>query len=265
MSDPYMPLSSVRSGMGFEAAKGVHGLTVQIVNVYFVQNPSQPHEFVLIDAGMPKSAGMIIKEAKQRFGDNCTCKAIILTHGHFDHIGAIEEILEQWKVPVYVHEKELPYVTGQEDYPPARPDSKSGLVAKLSPLFPRHSINISSHVHTLPEDGSVPFLEEWEWLFTPGHTPGHISLFRESGRVLLAGDAVITVEQESLADVVIQKQELHGPPAYFTMDPALASESIQRLAKLEPEALLTGHGIPMTGRNYRQDLSALAERLSAIT
>ncbi len=66
--------------------------------------------------------------------------------------------------------------------------------------------------------------------------------------MLLAGDAVITVEQESLADVVIQKQELHGPPAYFTADTQTAAASVQKLAELEPEALLTGHGIPMTGK-----------------
>lgn len=82
MSDPYMPLTSVRSGTGFEAAKGVHGLTVQIANVYFIQLPSEPHSFVLIDAGMPQAAGMIVNEAKQRFGEGFQLKAIILTHGH---------------------------------------------------------------------------------------------------------------------------------------------------------------------------------------
>jgi hypothetical protein len=82
--------------------------------------------------------------------------------------------------------------------------------------------------------------------------------------VLVAGDAVITVEQEKMADVFIQKQELHGPPAYFTPDTETAAESIQRLAELEPEALLTGHGIPMTGRNFRSDLMELANHLSSL-
>ena len=56
------------------------------------------------------------------------------------------------------------------------------------PAVPGHVRN-SSHVQALPEDGSVPFLDEWMWIATPGHTPGHISLFRDDGRVLVAGDA----------------------------------------------------------------------------
>lgn len=67
-----------------------------------------------------------------------------------------------------------------------------------------------------------------------------------------------------MADVLIQKQELHGPPAYFTPDTETAAESILKLAGLEPEALLTGHGIPMTGKNFRSDLTELANRLSSI-
>ena len=99
---------------------------------------------------------------------------------------------------------------------------EKGLVAKLSPLFPRHTIRIPS-VQALPSDGTVPFLEEWRWVHTPGHTPGHISLFRDKDRVLLAGDAVITVEQESLADVVIQSKS-------FTVRPPI----LQRIRRRRP-------------------------------
>lgn len=176
MSDPFMPLFSLKSGVGFKAADGVYGLTVQIANVYFIENPSAPGEIILVDAGMPQSAEMITEEMKRRFGDGYQLKAVMLTHGHFDHVGAIEEPLEMWDVPVYIHEQELPYVTGKADYPPARPDAKKGLVAKLSPLFPRHAIRIPS-VQTLPSDGTVPFLEEWKWVHTPGIRPAIFLFF----------------------------------------------------------------------------------------
>ncbi|WP_368031665.1 MBL fold metallo-hydrolase, partial [Bacillus licheniformis] len=100
-----------------------------------------------------KSAPFILREAKERFGD-FRLKGIVLTHGQFDHVGALESLLETWPVPVYAHEKEMPYLMGKADYPPATPQVKSGLVAKMSPLFPRHSINISSHVKQLNKDGS---------------------------------------------------------------------------------------------------------------
>ncbi|MBU8583379.1 MBL fold metallo-hydrolase [Bacillus paralicheniformis] len=261
MSDPYMPLTSINSGVLEEYAEGVFGLTVQIVNVYFIFDPDS-REAVLIDAGMPKSAPFILREAKERFGD-FSLKAIVLTHGHFDHVGALEGLLETWPVPVYAHEKEMPYLTGKADYPPAKPQVKSGLVAKMSPLFPRHSINISSHVKQLSEDGSLPFLKGWKWIETPGHTPGHVSLFRQSDRTLIAGDAVTTVEQESLFEVAIQKQELNGPPAYFTMDWTKAAESVRKLAGLKPAALLTGHGVPMKGSDFSEELLDLSDRLPA--
>ncbi|MEC3608606.1 MBL fold metallo-hydrolase [Bacillus glycinifermentans] len=261
MSDSYMPLTSVNSGVCKEYAKGVYGLTVQIVNVFFILAPSG--DAVLIDCGMPKSASFIIKEAEKLLENDRQLKAIILTHGHFDHVGALEELLDKWQVPVYVHPEEMPYVTGKADYPPAKPEAKSGLVAKLSPLFPRHSINVSSRAKPLKEDGSVPFLEDWRWIATPGHTPGHISLFRESDKTLVAGDAVTTVEQESLFEVAIQKQELNGPPAYFTMDWLKAGESIRQLAELKPASLLTGHGVPMKGADFSQELSSLADSLPA--
>ncbi|MFC8689659.1 MBL fold metallo-hydrolase [Brevibacillus porteri] len=44
-------------------------------------------------------------------------KAIVLTHAHFDHIGSLEGLLRMWDVPVYAHQKELPFLTGKEDYP----------------------------------------------------------------------------------------------------------------------------------------------------
>lgn len=102
MSDPFMPLFFSEKRAGFKAADGVYGLTVQIANVYFIENPSAPREIILVDAGMPQSAEMITEEMKRRFKEGYQLKAVILTHGHFDHVGAIEELLELWDVPVYI-------------------------------------------------------------------------------------------------------------------------------------------------------------------
>ena len=53
-------------------------------------------------------------------------------------------------------------------------------------------------MQALPEDGSIPHLPDWEWIYTPGHSPGHVSFFREKDLTLIVGDAFVTVKQESL-------------------------------------------------------------------
>ena len=88
----------------------------------------------------------------------------------------------------------------------------------MSPLFPNDAISLGSYIKPLPEDGSIPNLPDWQWLHTPGHSPGHVSFFRNSDRTLITGDAFVTVKQESLYKVLIQDKELSGPPKYLTTD-----------------------------------------------
>jgi glyoxylase-like metal-dependent hydrolase (beta-lactamase superfamily II) len=98
----------------------------------------------------------------------------------------------------------------------------------------------------------------WRWLHTPGHAPGHVSLFRDRDRALIAGDAFVTTKQESALSVLTQRREIHGPPAYYTPDWDDARESVRRLAALEPELAATGHGVPMRGERMRAALHRLA-------
>src|SRR5262249_21501064 len=77
---------------------------------------------------------------------------------------------------------------------------------------------LGDRVRPLPADGSVPGMPGWRWLHTPGHTAGHVSLFRDEDRVLIAGDAFTTVAQESFLAVLTQARHVHRPPAYFPTD-----------------------------------------------
>jgi len=133
-----------------------------------------------------------------------------------------------------------------------------------SPLYPRGPIDLSGRVLALPDDGSVPGMPGWRWLFTPGHTPGHVSFWRESDAVLIAGDAFVTTKQESLLAVLEQRPEMHGPPTYYTQDWDAARASVQRLSELQPEVAATGHGPPMRGRVMREALQTLAENFEAL-
>jgi glyoxylase-like metal-dependent hydrolase (beta-lactamase superfamily II) len=227
------------------------------VNLYFVGHARSGEDWALIDTGLPYSAENILRAAEERFGPKARPRAIFLTHGHFDHVGGVRDLAEFWDVPVFAHEFELPYLTGLSPYPPPDPNVGGGLLAWISGLYPRAPINLGRHVHALQQN-DLPFLDDWCWIHTPGHTPGHVSFFRQADRVLLAGDAFTTTRQESLTAVLTQHRGVYGPPAYFTSDWGSAWASVQRLASLHPLVAAAGHGLPMRGTELEEGLQKLA-------
>jgi len=259
-----IPMTSVSAGKGREVKPDIFYYTDQIVNLIFVGEPSTSR-WILVDAGMPKSGENIIKAAEERFGKDTKPEAIILTHGHFDHVGAIVHLLEKWKgVPVYAHTAEFPFLTGKEAYPEPDPTVEGGMLAKISKIYPHEPINIESVLLPLPLDGSIPNLPDWKWVHTPGHSPGHVSFFRESDRTLLAGDAFVTVQQDSFYKVLIQKEEVHGPPPYLTTDWKAAKSSVERLNGLQPLLVITGHGTHMEGLELTNGLKKLSEQFDTL-
>ena len=231
------------------------------VNLYYWGTPDS---WVLIDVGLPGCTAAIIKAAERRFGKNTKPKAIVLTHGHFDHVGAFPKLLDHWDVPVYAHSRELPYLTGQLSYEPPDPSVGKGLMAALSFLYPNKPIDLGPRVHPLPADGNIPFMPGWSWLHTPGHAPGHVSLFRERDRLLIAGDAFVTAKQESFCAVATQKEGVYGPPSYFTPDWAAARASVEELVRLDPAIAATGHGTPLRGEKLQRGLAQLAAHFDSL-
>lgn len=242
-----------------DVARGVAGMKIVFVNVYFADNAADMNRsWVLIDAGLYGSSNRIRRAAENRYGQDNKPAAILLTHGHFDHVGALRELAEEWQVPVYAHPLELPYLTGMSAYPPPDPTVGGGAMAALSFMYPKQPIDISDLVQPLPADGSVPGLtDDWKWVHTPGHTAGHVSFFRQSDRTLIVGDAFVTTKQESALAVMQQRQELHGPPAYFTPDWVAARQSVARLTELKPQVGASGHGVPMYGEELTLGLQHL--------
>ncbi|MFB8374694.1 MBL fold metallo-hydrolase [Paenibacillus taichungensis] len=259
----FVPVTSVGSGVGIEILPDLFCHTIQIVNISLVGYP-ESEEFVLVDAGMPKSANEIISVIEERFGPNSRPKAIILTHGHFDHVGGLIELVKHWEVPVYAHQLEMPFLTGQKSYPEPDPTVEGGLVAKMSPSFPNEPINLGSSVQTLPSDGTIPHMPGFRWIHTPGHSPGHISLFRESDGALIAGDAFTTVKQEYMYKVFTQELEISGPPRYLTTDWEAAKQSVIKIEALKPKVAVTGHGLPMSGEVLTTSLKKLVNEFDQI-
>jgi glyoxylase-like metal-dependent hydrolase (beta-lactamase superfamily II) len=256
-----LSLEHARHGLGSpeNVTEDLVYLRTGIVNLFMYGRPfAGDRGWVLIDTGLYGFTTSIVEAAAERFGPNARPSAIVMTHGHFDHVGTVRQLAEMWDVPVYAHPLELPYLTGRSSYPPPDPSVGGGAMAAMSWMYPRGPIDLGRRVHPLPEDGSVPGMPEWHWIHTPGHTAGHVSLFRDADRTLIAGDAFVTTRQESLLAVAAQTPEIHGPPAYYTPDWPHARRSVEQLAALEPEVAATGHGVPMFGEEMRGALHTLA-------
>jgi glyoxylase-like metal-dependent hydrolase (beta-lactamase superfamily II) len=268
-----------KAGIGVcrEITPGVYymeiGKGIDRSNVYFVQSGSS---WVLIDAASANCGRLIRKTAESLFGTNTRPASILLTHDHPDHAGSALELARMWNCPVYVHPDELPLVAIEdlstiEKY--ANPLDR-WIVLPLLRAMPRRrveamlsSASIKDVVRAFNPSAAVPSLPDWECIPTPGHTPGHVAFFRTSDRVLITGDAIVTVNLNSfwgflLWGLRLNKQRVSGPPWYSTWNWQAAKESVTALAGLEPRVLAPGHGVPMSGDEIARELRAFADHFS---
>jgi glyoxylase-like metal-dependent hydrolase (beta-lactamase superfamily II) len=261
-------------GLCREIASGVHckeiGKGISRSNVYFVRSGLS---WVLIDAASVNCGRLIRKTAESLFGVNTRPASILLTHDHPDHAGSVLELVRIWECPVYVHPDELPLTTARDlstlnEY--ANPLDR-WIILPLLRAMPRRRVesiltraSLKGIVRAFDPNAAVPDLPDWECIPSPGHTPGHVAFFRTSDRVLITGDAVVTVDLNSfwgflLWSLRLNKQRVSGPPWYSTWNRRAAKESVAALAGLEPRVLASGHGMPMTGDGTARELHAFAD------
>ena len=176
-----------------------------------------------------------------------------------------------------MHTDELPYVAIDdlstiEKY--ANPLDRWIILPILRMMSPRRveamisSSSIKDVVRAFDPGAAIPGLPEWECIPTPGHTPGHVAFFRTRDRVLITGDAIVTVNLNSfwgflLWGLRLNKQRVSGPPWYSTWNWRAAQESVTVLARLEARVLASGHGVPMSGDEIARELRAFAGTFSA--
>jgi NADPH:quinone reductase-like Zn-dependent oxidoreductase len=231
-------------------------------HVYFVR--SGPG-WVLVDAGWPKADDAIAAAADSLFGPGSPPAAVVLTHIHPDHAGAASALARRWNVPVFIHPDELPQAPGKllDEY--ASPLDRRVLrpLLKVLPQGTMPVTDLTAVVRPFDPAAGVPGLPDWTCVPTPGHTPGHIALFREADGVLLTGDAVLTTDVNSPRGFLNRTPKASGPPWIATWDRPTAEASIGALARLRPRVLASGHGDAISGPAAARQLEELAAASNA--
>lgn len=246
-------------------APGIACVPTSFVNTYLIGEPGE--SWALVDTGLPGFAWKIMEAVEERFGRDSRPEAIFLTHGHFDHSGNARRLSDYWNVPVYAHRLEAPYLDGRSGYPPPDP-TVGGAIAMLSRVLPHNGYDLGDRLRIFQPDASddsgglLPGLDGWRWVFTPGHSPGHVVFFRDADRALIAGDSVATLDMESYLELAIKQQEISTAGAPFICDWDRYEQSLQTVAELEPATLACGHGIPMSGGEVAGDLERFAKHFS---
>ena len=214
----------------------VKGLSLGFVNVYFVDDGEPGGEWALVDTGLPWHFSAIVREARRRYGSTRPT-GIYLTHGHYDHAGGAAALAAYWNVPVFAHEAELPFLTGQCDYPPADPSACGGWLSLAS----RFASTRGKDLRPLVQRLTVGPLG-WDIIPLPGHTLGQVGFWHAKSKALIVGDALMNVK----LDRWMLRRGLSWPPPPFTTDWFATRQSLDHILELEPRVLYFGHGDPLT-------------------
>ncbi|WP_141501787.1 MBL fold metallo-hydrolase [Paenibacillus luteus] len=196
--------------------------------------------WTLIDTGMPSSASVILDYAKHAGIDKLPLQAIILTHQDIDHIGGLPGFLENTSespFEVYAHEDDRDTIDGKAPllkFPTERLNAElESLPSNVRTQFNKVFVHPSKpNVTRLMADGdTLPIGGGLTVIHTPGHTPGHVSLYHHASKTLIAGDAL-----------VIHNGELQGSSPYSTIDMEQAVQSLKKFKPFDIEAVVCYHG-----------------------
>ncbi|HEX2150354.1 MAG TPA: MBL fold metallo-hydrolase [Actinomycetota bacterium] len=187
------------------------------INIYLIED-------VLVDSGTPQAHKRIF----QALGDRIPSGHLV-THAHPDHYGSSQAVCEKYGLSLMCGDKDAGAIEQ------GRPETTETFLGRqfmsrlpVPPPFP---------VGTRLKEGDK--VGSFEVLDTPGHSPGHIALWRSADKTLVMGDVLFNLRLPTL------KPGLAEPPKALTLDPAQNRDSARRLAELEPELVLFGHGPPL--------------------
>jgi glyoxylase-like metal-dependent hydrolase (beta-lactamase superfamily II) len=233
MPEPNSQLNSQQTHQPTEAAPGIWRVGLPWTQVYLL---TDGRDFSLVDSGTHWDRRAILAAIEALGLDPARCRQVLLTHAHPDHAGNAAFFAARFGAKLHLHAAERRFLATRRTYMRRLVGVQSVTFALGEVVWPvrRRRVDVTLR------DGQtvVTPAGNWRVVATPGHTPGHVSYFREDDGILLSGDALLTVIPFRLVD------GLALPPPIFNWDTAQAHRSVIRLAALAPRLLLPGHGRP---------------------
>jgi glyoxylase-like metal-dependent hydrolase (beta-lactamase superfamily II) len=244
-----------RNVLHTNVADGVHRIEDAYTNWYLIEEDGR---LTIVDAGVPGS-WRSLHEALRTLGRSASdVAAVVLTHAHFDHVGFAERARRAFDVPVYVHENDVPLTRHPLQYGHERSRAyylltqvrAMPIVAALTRARAWWPDPIRSVVRF--ENGRLPVPGSPRVVYSPGHTLGHCALHFPERDVLLAGDAIVTL------DPYTAKTGPRIVARAATADSTRALATLDALAETAAGLVLVGHGEP-----WREGAEAAVERARA--
>lgn len=214
-------------------------LTARAFNQDITLNPTlvwNNEEVILIDTGMPDQIDQL-KEALNKLNMSIEqLKVILLTHQDLDHIGCAADIRNNSdkNIIVYAHEFDKPYIEGKlplikTNASQMSKEELSAIPDEIKYLYktpPKVDVDI-----VLKGSQLLPYCGGIEVIFTPGHTPGHVSFYLRKSKTLVAGDAL-----------VLANGQLMEPVKQTTLNMDQAVQSLEKFLNYEIEHVICYHG-----------------------
>lgn len=229
-----------------EVAPGIFRLGNELFNWYLLKDGKR---FTLIDTGLPRYWPQLVNTLKALGGSVEDIEAILLTHAHLDHVGMATKTYKVSGAPIYLHPDDGAMAKwGGTQIPPV------GLLANAWRKHPFRMLTnaVGNNVFFGPGIKQFEPLQNQEMqlevpgrptvLYTPGHTKGSVSFWLPDRGVLLAGDALVTINLLSGKNRVPQLT-----PRNIGTDPVQSEASLVEFESLGQAVLLTGHGDPWQG------------------
>ena len=226
-----------------QVAPGVHRLGNWLVNYYLIEDGNR---MTLVDGGLPGFRPQLNEYLRSRGRSVSDIDAVLLTHGHSDHVGFVETVRTDAPAPVHIHEKDAEMArTGKVHeragslIPYLRRPATWRLFLVGGKLGAARTPNVEE-VTTFSEPVDLDVPGRPRIVPTPGHSPGHVCFHLPDRGVLIAGDALCTYNP------LTGKRGPQVMPRAFAHDTQQLMDSLDAVERIDAGLMLVGHGEPWT-------------------